>query len=375
MTAALAPLAACGTRIPPAPAAEAIVVTADSSYWVTSDRKGLRMRGEPILITRLEGRFRELYVVDDDRSFPDAVLVGQRLFARDLVRGDSVELFADSVVPRLAREYARAHPNEAPLEPDEEASADPRTTATADLELLDVHGPYLSFEYHSDVDIRRERGGIDRHVSRRGVLDLRTGRSVTVAALFGPEAADRALALALAEWESVRDSALARRGPGDDEARRTVRALAFDASSFSLEARDREPLVVFAVPAESRQGPTPPLALSPQRVPGPPWWRDASAERPAGPDSALSWRHEDVELVARAADGADRATLALRDTSRREWALGSVTAPVQRVLWLDAGVSAEARQALRRAFDESSLASEGTRVALSRQKQKTRTSS
>lgn len=361
---ALLPLAACGRRTTVAtPPADALVITADSSYWVTSDVKGLRMRGEPILIARLDGRFRELYVADDDRSFYNAVFVGQRLFVRDLVRGDSAELFADSVAPRMAREYAAAHPREEPLGMNDEGSAKPGTTATAELEILDVHPPYLSFEYHTDVDVPTSRGGIDRHTSRRGVLDLRSGKTASIETLFGGEAADRAVAAAVAEWNSARDSILARHDANGERAQRMLGSLAFDATSFSLDARERAPEVVFAVPALSQRGSTPPLALSGQPVPAPPWWGAQQGDLPTGPDSAKSWVHGKVELLARATEDEGRARLVLRDANRREWPLGSVTAPVQRVLWLDAGVSAEDRRALHRAFNESSQGSEETRVA------------
>jgi hypothetical protein len=363
---ALLSLAACGTGTTAAtPRADALVVTADSSYWVTSDRKGLRMRGEPILIARVDGRFRELYAADDDRSFYDAVFVGQRLFMRDLVRGDSVELLTDSVVPRLAREYAAAHVREEPLGMNEEGSVKPGTTATADLEILDVHPPYLSYEYHSDVDVTatRARGGVDRHASRRGVLDLRTGKSASIETLFGSEAADRAIAAAVAEWDTARDSILARHDANGERAQRMLGSLAFDATSFSLDAHEREPEVVFAVPALSQPRSTPPLALTARPVPAPPWWSAQRGDLPTGPDSARSWVHGKVELVARATGEEGRARLVLRDADRREWALGSVTAPVQRVLWLDASVSAEERRALHRAFNESAQGSEETRIA------------
>jgi len=339
------------------------VITADSSYWVTSDQRGLRIRGEPILITRLDGRFRELYVADDDRSYYDAVFVGQRMFVRDLVRGDSTELLTDTVVPRLARAWAAAHPREEPLGADEEANDDPHTTATADLEILDVHPPYLSYEYHTDVDVQAARGGIDRHASRRGVLDLRTGKAATLSLLFGPAAAERAIAAASTEWGSARDSILARRGDGAERAQRLLGDLAFDATSFGLDAREQEPQVVFAVPAVTARGSTPPLALSARPVAAAPWWREQSHELPTGPDSLRSWRHGAIELVARTGDDPDRARLVLRDARKHEWTLGSITAPVQRVLWLDAGVSAEARRALRRAFNESAQGSEDTRIA------------
>ena len=186
--------AACGSGNTPAavPHVDLIVATADSSYWVTSGARGLRVRGVPMLLARVDGRFREIYVADDDRSYYNAVLVGQRLWSRDLVRGDSVELFADTLVPRFAKSYAKTHPDDAPLAKDEEAAEHPRTTVTAELEVLGVHGPYVSFEYRTDMDVTGERTNADRHTARRGVLDVRTGKAVTVAALFGREASVRA---------------------------------------------------------------------------------------------------------------------------------------------------------------------------------------
>ena len=184
------------------------MTTADSAYWVTSDQLGLRIRGVPMLLVRVGGRFGEVYVADDDRSFYDAVFVGQRLFVRDIVRGDSLELAADSTVPRLARQYAVAHPDEEPLGPDEPASDQPRRTATADIEVVDVHGPLLSYEYRTDVDFEAEggRGGRDAHSARRGVVDMRDGARPSVAVLFGEAAAEGAIGAAAREWESARDS-------------------------------------------------------------------------------------------------------------------------------------------------------------------------
>ena len=187
------------------------LTTADSSYWITGAEQGLRVRGVPMLLARVDGRFREIYVADDDRSFYNAVLVGQRLWSRDLVRGDSVELFADTLVPRYALFYAKAHPDEAPLLKDEETADRPRTSVTADLEVLGVHGPYISFEYRTDMDVTGERKNADRHTARRGVIDLRTGKAVTVATLFGREAAQRVEGDANTEWRVARDSLLALR--------------------------------------------------------------------------------------------------------------------------------------------------------------------
>ena len=59
----------------------------DSTFWVSSDSTGMRVRGSPMLLARWDGRFYEVYVADDDRSYYDAVFVGQQVFRRDLLTG------------------------------------------------------------------------------------------------------------------------------------------------------------------------------------------------------------------------------------------------------------------------------------------------
>ena len=83
------------------------------------------VRGEPLVLARYGGRWYEVYSADDDKSYDDALLVGQFLYRRDLLTGDSSLVFADTVVPRMAAAYARAHPDEKPLSPDEDGEADP----------------------------------------------------------------------------------------------------------------------------------------------------------------------------------------------------------------------------------------------------------
>src|SRR5688500_9787517 len=122
-------LVACGRSGNSAPDAEFIVSAGDSTYWVKSDgsKGGIKMRGSPMVLARLDGRFRELYVVDDDRSYENALFVGQRLYERDLVTGDSTEIFRDTLVSTLAESYARANPDARRLAPDEDAGEEPST--------------------------------------------------------------------------------------------------------------------------------------------------------------------------------------------------------------------------------------------------------
>src|SRR6266550_9453772 len=154
LTAAL--LVACkGSRSSTAqtspPRAEFLVSGGDSTYWVASGPTGIRVRGSPILLARFGGHFHEVFVADDDRSYPNAFLVGERLYRRDIMTGDSALVFADSLVPRLAAAYARAHPHERPLGPNEDGNDDPPTSVTAEVDVLELFGPYVSYEYHADV--------------------------------------------------------------------------------------------------------------------------------------------------------------------------------------------------------------------------------
>lgn len=350
---ALLAAAACGrSQRVSGPPAELLVSTADSTFWVTSDTAGVRMRGAPILLARVDGAFREVYVADEDRSFLDAVFVGQRLFSRDLIKGDSVELLRDSIVPRMAREYAAAHPEEKPLSPDEDANDKPTTTATAEIEVLAVHGPYLSYEYHTDVDIGGERRHVNAHRVRRGVVDLRTGRPASAASLFGDSAADEAIGEALQEWRRTRDSLLSLSDDRLRGAQRAMSAYAFDAKSFTVDDENREPRLVFAVPGEGKGGDVAAIDLSPRRVPAPTWWTDVTDQLPLGTDGDHRWVRGPLALFARTPGEGAVTRLTLGDSARRELSVGSVATAPGRVVWLDATVTSGMRRALRKAFSE-----------------------
>ena len=120
----LAPVPATGRPLAPPPRAEFLLSSADSTFWVATTSGTTRVRGAPLVLARYDGRFFEVYGADDDRSYDDALLVGERLYRRDLITGDSALVFADTTVPRIAGEYARAHPDERPLSPDEEGEAE-----------------------------------------------------------------------------------------------------------------------------------------------------------------------------------------------------------------------------------------------------------
>ncbi|MHB0964018.1 MAG: hypothetical protein ACYC5V_12500 [Gemmatimonadaceae bacterium] len=354
-------IAACA-RPPkgPAPRTEFLVANADSTFWVTSDARGIRMRGAPLVLAREGGRFHELYVADDDRSYFDAIFVGQRLFRRDLITGDSTELLSDGEVSEMADRFAREHPDDRPLAEEEEGAENPRTSAVAELHLMDVHGPFASFEHLTDIDIR---GGSSRHAAHGGVVDLRTGEERTVRDLFGAAEENRIVPLAEAAWRDARDSLLAAAGSRGAAARSAIEHFEFNMGSFALASQDRVPQVRFVVPGSGGNAGGVTIPLPPQRVAEPAWWREVSDELPLGQLALLRWPRERFALLARMdTSGGDRATLSLRD-GEREWPVGVVRGPVRRVFWLDApALSREGRQALVKAFDEASLYGEQSRI-------------
>ncbi len=358
----IAAYAAACARTPqgPAPRTEFLIANADSTFWVTSDARGIRMRGAPLVLARDAGRFHELYVADDDRSYYDATFLGQRLYRRDLITGDSTELLSDGEVAGMAERFARDHPGERPLAPDEEGAANPRTSAVAELRVLDLHGPYASYEHLTDIDIR---GVSNRHAAHGGVVDLRTAEERSVRDLVGAGEEGRIVPIAEAAWDAARDSLLASAGSRGTAARFAIEYFAFSASSFSIESQDRVPQVRFIVPGSGGKAGGVTIPLPPLGVAEPPWWREVRETLPLGAPSQYRWPRERFELVARSdTGGGDRATLSLRD-GERQWPVGVVQGPVRRVFWLDApALTRDGRQALERAFDEASLYGEQSRI-------------
>jgi len=326
-------LAACTDRAPaPAPLTEFIVVASDSVFWVRSEAEGIRVRSAPMLLAQLDGRFHELYTTDDDRSYYDATFLGQHLYARDLISGDSTLLLSDTVMPALAAAYGRAHPEERPLTIDEEGAANPRIMGTTDIGILDVHGPWVSFDHVTDVDAV---GARSRHSAEQGVLDLRSGKRATLATIFGASEAARLASLGHPE------------------------------TSFHLDVIDRAPAVHFTAIQRDSEEPAGVASLATEAVEPPAWWTPllphyADSVTP----SERRWTREGFALRARPApDGEMRISIALVDDRDGEWLLGTVPAPLHRVLWVDPAIAGDStRTALTTAFNEAALYSEEARV-------------
>lgn len=360
-------LAAC-ERVappPPAPPTEFLVAAGDSVFWIRSEADGIRVRGAPMVLAMVGGRVAELYVADEDFSFYDAIYVGQRLFKRDLINGDSAQLFADTLMRVLARNYAAANPDEQPLGEEEQGSEDPRIVASAEILVLDVLGPWASYEYRTDVDVI---GRPSSHGMRRGVLDLRTGLPTTLDALVGRVSARRIAAEGQRQWRELRDSTLAAAAGNSDEAelRATYERLSFDPRSFGLDVERHAPYLRFTLAQSGALAPAPALQLGPIALDTNAWWDGVRADYPQGDDTDVRlWPRRGYAVIARPVEGGSpRVAFALRDDGGQEWPLGFVPAPVQRVMWLDDTLVAPGtREALVRAFDEAALYGEETRVA------------
>lgn len=358
---------ACERVDPPAPAppTEFLVVAGDSVFWIRSEVDGIRVRGAPMVLALVGGRLAELYVTDEDHSFYDAIYVGQRLYKRDLITGDSLQLFADTLMRVLARNYAAANPDEQPLGPDEQGSEQPRIVGNAEVLVVSMLGPWASYEYRTDVDVI---GRPSSHGVRRGVLDLRTGLPSTLESLFGRDAARTLTAEGQRQWRELRDSTLsaARATDGEKSLRAEYDRLRFDARSFGLDVASREVQLRFTLAQSGALTPSAAFHLYPIPVEEPAWWAQYRDDYPVhAADGSREWPRHEHTIVARAASGpVPRVAFALRDDGGEEWPLGFVPAPVQRVLWLDDSVMAEGtRDALLRAFDEAALNGDDTRVA------------
>ena len=349
-------------RATPPPTAEFIIAAGDSAYWVSTVGTSLRMRGAPLELAQVDGRFYEVYLVDDDRSYEDAVLVGERIYRRDLLSGDSVVVYQDTLIPSLAREYARLHPDDRRLGPDEEASEEPLWRATSTLELGAMHGRFASYSLHTDV----ERGdGPLWHTSRTGVIDLRERRAATLFDL-ADGAVDRVERLRDAELRMALDSVRASRDARGTRAAATLGHYRLDPTSFELTTVEGRPAVAYALSGAGVGDAGHMLPLTPILIGEPTWWREVLPSLPVtSADGGRDvWRHRRYDVVVRYGTSGD-AELAVRDSTSREWQVGRISGPAVRIFWLDDPAPDSAvRSALVKAFREAAEYDEEGRVAL-----------
>jgi acyl-CoA hydrolase len=355
--------AGCRTQRAAPPRAEILVAAGDTTYRISTGPRGLRSRGSPIQLARFGGRFYEIYVVDDDRSYTDAEVVGQQVWRRDLITNDSVLVFRDTTILGLERWYARAHPDDRRLDPDEALGDMPHVSATSHFDVVDQFGPFMSYDYSADLIVT---GGDEWHFARRGVLDLRDGGDASLATLFGDSVARSLRKKGSSLFAQVLDSVLASNDARAREAANAIGDFAFDSSSFALLSRGDLPEVEFVAPGHGSRAGGLILPLPPIRVPDPPWWSEVQRTLPVSTDSAgESWRNDHFQIVSRLNEAQDSAHLTLVDSTGREWSLGVTGTPVRRVYWLEhPQTDTTTIRALARAFDEAALYSEDARTAM-----------
>jgi len=171
----LAFVGACAFPPPPPPMAEFLVSAGDQTYWVRSDNSGLKIRSSPLILARTDGRYYEIFVGEIDRSFPRALLSGERVFRRELATGDSAVIYDDTAIVNLAEEYHRQHPRAPLLGPDDDPEDDIAITAVGETDILNVLGPYIALEHRLSIERTDDH---DRDDTTRTVIDLRNGKPV-----------------------------------------------------------------------------------------------------------------------------------------------------------------------------------------------------
>jgi hypothetical protein len=272
------------------------------------------------------------------------------------------------MVPRFAAAYARAHPDERRLTPDEDASEDPASSATAQLEVVELLGPYASYEYHADVELE---GARPWHMTRRGVIDLRSGRQVTVEDLVGEDAARRVTELGRRAFQAAQDSMHHIRDTLDERNARALDALKhlrFDETSFTLVAIDGRPAIRIAVTGRGEGLGGTAIELEATPVEPRPWWDELGGALPdnGGTEELDQWIRPSYRVLARYDSSGDVARLSIA-AGGREWPVGSVGPPIHRLDWLDSPpIDSTERRALGRAFDEAAAYDEHAKVARSR---------
>jgi hypothetical protein len=175
--AVIALMGACAFPPPPPPVAEFLVSAGDQTYWIRSDNSGLRIRGSPLILARTGGRYYEIFVGEIDRSFPRALMSGERVFRRELATGDSAVIYDDTAIVHMAEQYHRQHPSARLLRPDDDPEDDIDITAVGETDILNVLGPYIALEHRLSVERADDHSQDD---TTRAVIDLRTGKPVAL---------------------------------------------------------------------------------------------------------------------------------------------------------------------------------------------------
>ncbi len=357
----IALLSACDSRgvvgrVPPA--AEFLFAAGDSTYWVRSGADGMRVRSAPILLTQADGKFYEVFIAEDGVEYEEASFGSSRIWSRELTQTDSLSLFHDSTVMTEATRWKKRNPRAVLIDPDdEEAPTDPATIVHEEIEIVDVHGPWLTFRQLLDIDV--DGGAAHRHVGHLAVVDVRSGKLASLETLFGAVEQTRVIGAGRASLARLADSI---RNAGDERAavaRETLESFRFDSTSFGITDSSRSPAVSFLVPGVSSDGEALAIYLPTISVAAPVWWDAVKGTLPewARDSSRVSWQRAGYEVAARpSADGESLALVlhARTGIGQRDWPIATVASPAYQLIALDAPpVTVAMREALARAFDTS----------------------
>lgn len=351
------------------PTGEFLLAAGDSTYWIRSTADGLRVRSAPILLTYTDGHFYEVFISDDVHDFQQASFASARVFQRDILRADSVLIFEDGTVSREARAWLKSHPGAEPLDPDDDtADETPPTFVSDDIEVIDVHGPWLTFGHTLDVDVAGRSG--HQHKRKHGVLDVRNGTRASLSTLFAVEEASRLEKLGRVALVELTDSVRNSTDERGAAARRTLSSFVFDSMSFGLTEIARTPAISFLVPGTGEQGEALSLFLPPQPAAAPSWWSSVASTLPQwNKDSTeLSWLRPQYQVLARPSADGEVIGIELVDTPRsgaaRHWPIATVPAPAYQLIALDdTPLDSITRNALARAFDQSTVVNGAAQTA------------
>jgi hypothetical protein len=179
------PLIGCSLPAPRPPAAEFLVADASSTYWVKSGPGGIHARVSPLILTRTSGRYYEVFVGENTRSYQDAVFTGEPIYRRDLITGDTTLIWNDPRIDAWEKVYLARHPSARLLDPDSDDGEDVTLSASGEADILGVVGPYLLYTHRSTL----ENEQAEQADTARGVIDIRVGKPVPFTTLAGDTAA------------------------------------------------------------------------------------------------------------------------------------------------------------------------------------------
>lgn len=181
-------VAGCSLPSPVPPPAEFLVSASDATYWVQSGARGFHIRRSPLILARTAGKFYEVYVEEVDRSYANALFIGERVYRRELFSGDSALIFEDTAVVQRSAEFHRLHPEVPAIDPGDDPPDDVAYSVEGETDILNVLGPYVAIEHRVAID----RGAFASDDTVQSVIDLRTARSADVKHISADPAAREA---------------------------------------------------------------------------------------------------------------------------------------------------------------------------------------